>query len=113
MRRLAALGLVAALGGCGSQRAACGPSQAVLENASSLAVEQLYLAPAAGQAWGTDLLGQAPALPASGRMPVALDGPGPWRLRLVWVNGRATELRSVDGCTTRRITIRDDILIAG
>ena len=112
MRRLAALLLPALLAGCGGQCGACGPSQAVVENASSLAVEQLYLAPAAGQGWGTDLLGQAPALAAAGRMPLALDGPGPWRLRLVWVNGQAIELRGIDGCTTRRITIRDGMAVA-
>ncbi len=112
MRRLASLALLTLLAGCGGQRAACGPSQAVVENASSLAVEQLYLAPAAGPGWGPDLLGKAPALPAAGRMPLALGGPGPWRLRLVWVNGRAIELGGIDGCTARRITIRDGTVTA-
>lgn len=114
MRRLSLLVLLATLAGCaGGQRAACGPAEAVVENASSLAVEQLYLAPAAGAGWGPDLLGETPGLPAAGRMPLAIGGPGPWRLRLVWVNGRAIELGGIDGCRTRRIILRDDILTAG
>lgn len=110
MRRLAAIAIPVLLAGCGG-RAACGPTEAVVENASSLAVEQLYLGrEGGGPEWGTDLLGQSPALPSPGRMPVTLDGPGPWRLRLVWVNGRASELHGIDGCRTRRITIRDDLV---
>ena len=113
MRRLSLLVLLATLAGCsGGQRAACGPAEAVVENASSLAVEQLYLAPAAGAGWGPDLLDQTPGLPAAGRMPLAIGGPGPWRLRLVWVNGRAIELGGINGCRTRHIILRDDILTA-
>jgi hypothetical protein len=115
MRRLGELALLAALAGCaGGQRGACGRSEAVLENASALAIEQLYLAGGAARegAWGKDLLGQAPALAPAGRMPLALDGHGPWRVRAVWVTGRAIELDGIDGCRARRITITDAMATA-
>ena len=113
MHRLPILALLAGLAGCaGGGGAACRPAGTVLENTSSLAVEQAFLAPNAGTGWGPDLLGQAPALPAGGRMPLAIDGPGPWRLRLVWVTGRAIELDGIDGCRAGRIILSDNILTA-
>ncbi|SDC21968.1 hypothetical protein [Belnapia rosea] len=106
--------LLALLAGCaGPQGARCGPSQAVVENASSQPIEQLYLSPEGGPDSAADLLGQSPPLPTPGSMPVTLEGRGPYRLRLVWVTGRASELGNIDGCRTRRITIRDGILQAG
>ncbi|WP_043362636.1 hypothetical protein [Belnapia sp. F-4-1] len=110
MRHLATLALLAALAGCTGGGRACGPAGAAVENASSLAIEQLFLA--SGPDWGPDLLGQAPALAAAGRMPLTFDGPGPWRLRAVWVTGRAIELGGINGCHARRIIIRDDVATA-
>ncbi|MBL6456243.1 hypothetical protein JMJ55_12990 [Belnapia sp. T6] len=106
--RLAACALLLALAACAG-RGGCGADGAVVENASALAVEQLHLAPAGTEGWGTDLLAQAD-LPSGGRLPIRLTGPGRQALRVVWVNGRAAEMRDIDACTTRRITILDGSL---
>ncbi len=84
--------------GCGG-----GPTQVV--NASSLAVEQLFLG--AGPAdQRADRLGPAGLPP---RASLVLDRPaGPnLALRAVWVNGRAAEFATAEACGLQRITIMD------
>ena len=117
MRRLRSLALLALLAGCarGNAPAGCAPAEASLENASRLAVEQLYLAPAGGT-WGADLIG--PAFPAGGdlasgaRLPLRFEGRGPYALRVVWVNGRAADMQGLDGCVIRRVILLDGALRA-
>lgn len=89
----------------GNAPAGCAPAAARLENISGQAVEQLYLSQA-GPPWGADLVARDP-LPSGTGLPLQFEGRGPYALRVVWVNGQAAELRGIDGCTTRHITIRD------
>jgi hypothetical protein len=114
MRRRLALALLAGLAGCGGpdRIPTCGPAEALVENASALAIEQFYLARAGAAGWGANLLGQR-HLPSGATMPIRFAGTGSYSLRMVWVDGRAVEMPAVDGCTVRRITVLDDELRAG
>lgn len=97
-----------ALAGCAGGRPDCGPSEARFANHGPLAVEQLYLmpdgAPVGAPGWGDDLLG-ADQLAAGAERPLPLPGPGRLALRAVWADGRAAELRGIDGCRTRTVTV--------
>ena len=109
MRWIRALALLAPLAGCGTAQpgvTTCGPADAQVENASRLTVEQFYLARAGEAGWGADLLGPG-GLPSRASLPIRFAGTGQYRLRVVWVNGQAMEMRGVDGCLARRITILD------
>lgn len=114
MLRLLPLLLLAACAR-GNSPAGCAPSAARLENLSGQAIEQLYLSPV-GTPWGADLVardgGGRESLPSRAGLPLRFEGIGPYALRVVWVNGQAAELRGINGCTTLRITIRDDGLRA-
>lgn len=114
MQRRLALALLAGLAGCGGpdRTPTCGPAEALVENASALAVEQFYLARAGAAGWGANLLGQG-QLPSGATMPIRFAGTGSYSLRMVWVDGRAVEMPAVDGCTVRRIMVLDDGLRAG
>lgn len=112
MPRLAALASAVLLAACAggspnapqAERRDCVSGPVLVTNASSQAVEQLYLG--APGAWGADLLAGAEMAPAAAlRLP--RPGTGRFNLRLVWVNGRAAEFPNLDGCTTTRVELGD------
>jgi hypothetical protein len=108
LSRLMAVALLPALATCatatpGGRDCRGGPAQVV--NASSQAVEQLYLGADPAEP-GADRLGPAGLPP---RASLTLDRPpGPrLALRVVWVNGRAAEFASTEACGLNRVTIMD------
>lgn len=114
---VAALALAALAGGAagcaplprpipGGTAAACGPREVQVVNASSLAIEQLYLGSGEPSGWGADLLIRGP-LPPGAAIGLSLPGPAAQALRAVWVNGRAAEIAGLDACVVRRITVQD------
>ena len=109
---LAPLAVLALLAGCASgpqrpqqaERRECSKAPVTVANASSQAVEQLYLG--VPGAWGRDLLA-GNELPARAAMNLPRPGDGRFNLRLVWVNGRAAEFPNLDGCITTRVELSD------
>jgi len=114
MRTAALAGaLLAAACAARAPEPACRAREALLANRGRVAVEQVYQAPDAEEPteWGRDLLGDATLAPTAG-MPLRLNGPGRLALRVIWVNGRAAELRGLDGCSLRAVTVTEATLRA-
>lgn len=108
MRATALLLAVAACGAPRADRAACAPQDLLLVNASRLAVEQVYVG---ADGPGPERLGGA-ELPPGGAVTLR-PPPAPFTLRAVWVDGRASEIAGLDGCTLRRVTLTDTALVPG
>ena len=108
----AALAALALLAGCASgpqrpqqaEKRECSKAPVQVTNASSQAVEQLYLG--APGAWGRDLLAGSELAPRAA-LNLPRPGEGRFNLRLVWVNGRAAEFPNLDGCITTRVELAD------
>lgn len=114
LAKFRAMGLLAAgflLGACvpdarqpnTSSRAGCDTSIR-FENTSSITVTNLYYNPAPVATWGQDRLGQnvlRPGGTTNSRMSFAR----PYDFRIVWENGRSSELRNVDVCRVSHISI--------
>lgn len=86
-----------------SGRAGC-DTNIRFENTSSITVTNLFYNPAPVATWGTDRLGQnvlRPGATSNSRMSYAR----PYDFRIVWGNGRSSELRNVDICRVSRISI--------
>jgi hypothetical protein len=94
-----------ALGACAGRQGCT----AVLLNAGSQPVEQLYLTPDSGGPTGPDLLADAP-LPPGARLALRFPGRGRYGLRAVLVNGRAVELAGLQACKAQQVTIGDAAL---
>ena len=114
---LAPLGLVLALAGCMPptqtvvvRERSCDTSFRVV-NASSGTVERLFFSHASQSGWGNDQLGEA-VLPPGRASNYRAANTGAYDFRVVWANGRAAELRGIDGCTTLRVTVSDSGLRA-
>lgn len=74
------------------------------ENTSSITVTNLYYNPGPVATWGPDRLGQnvlRPGAVSNARMSYAR----PYDFRIVWENGRSSELRNVDVCRVSRVSI--------
>jgi hypothetical protein len=74
------------------------------ENTSSLTVVNLYYNPAPVATWGPDRLGQNVLRPGA-TSNVRLSYARPYDFRVVWQNGRASELRGVDICRVSRVSM--------
>ena len=81
-----------------------------LQNAGSLAVEQVYFSAAGPANWGRDLL--APAMLPPGGDHLVQAAPGQNAVRIVFANGRAAELPTMDVCRTPNLRIRPTDLLA-
>ncbi len=108
MRRLALLAALLPLAGCGGAGGGCSTSIAV-HNASSTAIEQLYVGGGDGS-WGNDLLAGG-VVPPGGSQAVQARVPAASQLRLVWADGRAAVL-AADYCSTSRVTVSDGVIRA-
>jgi hypothetical protein len=92
------------------------PSQACntafrVSNQSSGTVAQLFFSHSSLSGWGTDQLGQAVLQP--GRfVNYRAANAGNYDFRVVWANGRASELRGVNVCRASQITVTNSGLIA-
>lgn len=74
------------------------------ENTSSLTVTNLYYNPAPVATWGSDRLGQNVLRPGA-TTNVRLSYARPYDFRVVWENGRSSELRNVDVCRVSRVSM--------
>ena len=75
-------------------------------NASSGTVERLYFSHASLGSWGADQLGER-VLPPGRNTGYRAANAGAYDFRVVWANGRASELRGVDICRASLITVTD------
>ena len=119
---LGALGAVALLlGACTEQprqvvvvqqpvRQTCDTTFRVVNN-SGVTVERLYFSHSSLGGWGNDQLG-AEVLPPGRVKTYRAANTGNYDFRVVWTNGRATELRGVNVCRASQITVTNSGLIA-
>ncbi|WP_421989659.1 hypothetical protein [Roseococcus sp.] len=82
-----------------------------LRNASSLAVEQLYVSTAGPADWGRDLL--APGHLPAGATQTVMARSGLNAVRVVFANGRAAEMAGMDVCANPILTVLPNGLQAG
>ncbi len=80
-------------------------------NQSGLTVRELYFSPSAVGGWGRDQLGQS-MLPPGRYVNYRANNAARYDFRVVWVNGRAAELRGVNICAASQVTIRSNGLRA-
>ena len=112
MRLVLALVLVLVLAACaGGRRAGCGPRPLAVVNLAAVAVEQIFLGSGAPDGWEANLLGTA-GLPGGASTIVTVPGSGAQAVRAVWSTGQAVELRGIDACRIRRVTVLDAALRA-
>jgi hypothetical protein len=78
----------------------------VLANASSQAIEQVYLARQGVEGWGADLLPDR-ELPPGASLPFRFPAQGNYGMRAVWTSGRAAEMQGIEACRATRLTVRD------
>jgi len=111
---LMSLVILAGLAGCAPQPQtvyvqpapvgrACDTSFRVV-NASSGTVERLYFSHASLGGWGADQLGTA-VLPPGRAANYRAANAGAYDFRVVWVGGRAAELRGVNICAASTISV--------
>lgn len=91
-------------------RAACDTSFRVV-NASSGTVERLYFSHSSLGGWGNDQLGTS-VLPPGRSAGYRAANAGNYDFRVVWSNGRASELRRVNICAASTITVTNSGLRA-
>lgn len=77
-----------------------------IANQSGLTVRELYFSPTAVNAWGRDQLGSS-MLPPGRFVNYQANNATRYDFRVIWVNGRAAELRGVNVCAARQVTIRN------
>jgi len=82
-----------------------------VSNQYSGTVERLYFSHSSQGAWGTDQLGRSVLAPRRFANDQAANA-GAYDFRVVWTNGRATEIRQVNVCRASRITVTDRGLVA-
>ncbi|HEV7458864.1 MAG TPA: hypothetical protein VGN96_18980 [Roseococcus sp.] len=82
-----------------------------IANQSGLTVRELYFSPSAVSGWGADQLGRS-MLPPGRFVNYRAANAARYDFRVVWVNGRAAELRGVNICAARQVTIRNSGLSA-
>jgi hypothetical protein len=80
-------------------------------NQSGVTVRELYFSPSAVSGWGADQLGTS-MLPPGRFVNYRANNAARYDFRVVWVNGRAAELRGVNICAARQVTIRNGGLSA-
>jgi len=80
-------------------------------NNSGATVERLYFSHSSLGGWGNDQLG-AEVLPPGRVKTYRASNTGNYDFRVVWTNGRATELRGVNVCRASQITVTNGGLIA-
>lgn len=78
-----------------------------VSNQSGVTVRELYFSPSAVSGWGRDQLGQS-MLPPGRFVNYRANNAARYDFRVVWVNGRAAELRGVNICAATQITIRNN-----
>ncbi|TCH96787.1 hypothetical protein EJV46_19640 [Roseococcus sp. SYP-B2431] len=118
MKRIAAIAALASatlLGACVApqpygQTVVVAPAPRVCDtsfrvvNESGAVVQQLYFSHSSLGSWGADQLGASVLYP--GRyVNYRANNPGNYDFRIVWSNGRASELRQVNICVASRITV--------
>ncbi len=86
-----------------SARPGCDTSLRIV-NTSSVTVLNLHYNPGPVADWGPDRLGQNVLRPAA-VLNVRLAQARPYDFRIVWENGRSSELRNVDICRATQISI--------
>ncbi len=75
-------------------------------NYSSQTVAQLFFSHSSQSNWGADQLG-ASVLPPGRHVNYAAANAGDYDFRVVWVSGRAAELRRVNICAASEISVTD------
>lgn len=73
-------------------------------NESNYLVHQLYFSHSSLGSWGNDKLG-ANVLPPGRALNYRLTNPGNYDFRVVWNNGRATEIRQINVCVASQIIV--------
>lgn len=73
-------------------------------NGSSRTVERLYFSHSSRNAWGNDQLGNAVLQPGR-QVSYRAANTGAYDFRVVWNNGRSSELRGINVCVASRITV--------
>lgn len=81
----------------------CDTSMQVV-NQSNYVVQQLYFSHSSLGSWGADQLG-ANVLPPGRAASYRLNNAGNYDFRIVWNNGRASEIRQVNVCVASRIIV--------
>ncbi|SHI62300.1 hypothetical protein SAMN02745194_00757 [Roseomonas rosea] len=85
------------------QRGRCDTGFSVV-NQSGATVQELYFNPSSRRDWGPDRLGRN-QLPPGRSTSYRASSEAPHDFRVVWENGRASELRHVDVCAVSTITV--------
>lgn len=73
-------------------------------NESSSVVQQLYFSHSSLGSWGADQLGANVLYPGRS-VNYRLNNPGSYDFRIVWNNGRASEIRQINVCVASRIIV--------
>lgn len=73
-------------------------------NESNYVVQQLYFSHSSLGSWGADQLGANVLYPGRS-VSYRLNNPGNYDFRVVWNNGRASEIRQINVCVASRITV--------
>jgi hypothetical protein len=73
-------------------------------NQSNYTVQQLFFSHSSLGSWGADQLG-ANILPPGRAANYRLTNPGNYDFRIVWNNGRASEIRQINVCAASRIIV--------
>ena len=73
-------------------------------NESNFVVQQLYFSHSSLGSWGADQLGANVLYPGRS-MNYRLNNPGNYDFRIVWNNGRASEIRRINVCVASRIIV--------
>ena len=81
----------------------CDTSMRVV-NESNAVVHRLYFSHSSLGSWGNDQLGASVLYPGRA-VSYRLTNPGEYDFRVVWNNGRATEIRRINVCVARQITV--------
>lgn len=82
-----------------------------VRNAASSGVEQLYVSTTGPSDWGRDHLAPSTLPPGAARSITVR--PGLNSVRVVFVNGRATEMAGMDVCATPVLTVQSNGLQVG